>query len=105
MVTCRQLVKDIAGGEWTLGDLTRISAEYFWTWLETDTIGYDGNYYLVWYKYINFERYFWFELGNCIWRKHRSVYQDHMEYFCNDIVKPFNSKFSAIPSVYMICTT
>ena len=27
-----------------------------------------------------------------MWRKHRSVYQYHMQYFCNDIVKPFKVK-------------
>ena len=28
-------------------------------------------------------------LGKEMWRKHRSVYQDHLKYICNDIVKPF----------------
>ena len=27
-----------------------------------------------------------------MWRKHQSVYQDHMKYFRNDIVKPFKVK-------------
>ena len=27
-----------------------------------------------------------------MWRKHQSVYQDHMKYVCNDIVKPFKVK-------------
>ena len=27
-----------------------------------------------------------------MWRKHRSVYQDHMKYVRNDIVKPFKVK-------------
>ena len=27
-----------------------------------------------------------------MWRKHRSVYQDHMKYICNHIVKPFKFK-------------
>ena len=28
-------------------------------------------------------------MGKCILRKHQSVYQDHLKYVCNDIVKPF----------------
>ena len=27
-----------------------------------------------------------------MWRKHRSVYQDHTKYVCDDIVKPFKVK-------------
>ena len=27
-----------------------------------------------------------------MWRNYRSVYQDHMKYVCNDIVKPFKVK-------------
>ena len=27
-----------------------------------------------------------------MWRKHRSLYQDHMKYVRNDIVKPFKVK-------------
>ena len=27
-----------------------------------------------------------------MWRKHQSVYQDHMRYIRNDIVKPFKAK-------------
>ena len=27
-----------------------------------------------------------------MWDKHQSVYQDHMKYICNEIVKPFKVK-------------
>ena len=27
-----------------------------------------------------------------MWRKHQSAYQDHMNYICNDILKPFKVK-------------
>ena len=40
-------------------------------------------------KCVDFERGVWFELGECMWIKHRSVYQDHLKYICDDIVKPF----------------
>ena len=46
-MTCRKSKKDLAVYDWTLGDLTRLSAKYFWTWAKTNTMGYDGNDYLA----------------------------------------------------------
>ena len=63
--------------------------EDFWTWAKTDTIGYDGNSYLAIDKCVDFDKELWFKLGKCMWRKHQSVYQEHMKYVCNDIVKLF----------------
>ena len=91
-MTCKQSEKDLAGDEWTLDDLSGVSTEEFWTWAKTDTIGYDGHPYLASDKCVDFERELWFELGNCMWRKHQIVYQDHMKYVCNDILKPFKVK-------------
>ena len=92
LITCRKLANEIVGDEWTLRNLTRLSAEDFWTWKKTDIKGYDGHYYLARDKCVDLERYLWFEFGKCMWRKHRSFYQDHMKYVCNDIVKPFKVK-------------
>ena len=75
-----------------MGDLSIVSTEELWTWMKTDTIGYDGHLYLAIDKCVDFERELWFELENCMWRKHQSVYQDHMNYVCNNIVKPFKVK-------------
>ena len=87
-MTCRQSENDLAGNECTIGDLTGISVEDFWTWAKTDTTGYDGHDYLARDKCVDLGRELWLELGECMGRKHRSVYQDHMNYVCNDIVKP-----------------
>ena len=43
LVTYRQSANDIAGDEWTLGDLTGLSMEEFWNWSKTDTTEYDGH--------------------------------------------------------------
>ena len=43
LVTCRRLARELAGDDWTLSDLTGLSAEYFCTWAKTDTTGYDGH--------------------------------------------------------------
>ena len=72
-MTCRKSKKDLAVYDWTLGDLTRLSAKYFWTWAKTNTMGYDGNDYLARDNCVNFDMELWFKLGNCMWRKHRSV--------------------------------
>ena len=92
MVTFKQLAKELAGDEWTLGYLSGVHTEEFWTWSKTDTIGYDGNPYLAIDKCVNFDRELWFDMGNLIWRKHRSAYQYHMKYVLNDIVKTFKVK-------------
>ena len=57
-----------------------------------DTTGYDGNPYLSIDKCVDFERYLLLELWKLMWRNHHSVYQYHMKYVCNDIVKPFKVK-------------
>ena len=57
-----------------------------------DTTGYDRHDYLARDKCINFERELCFELCKCMRIKHQSVYQDHMKYVRNDIVKPFKVK-------------
>ena len=69
-----------------------ISAETFWTWDKTDTTGYYGHPLLALDKCFNFDKEIWLELGKFMWRNHRIVYQDHMKYICNDILKPFRFK-------------
>ena len=91
-MTCKQLAKELAGDEWTLGNLSGVSTEDFWTWSKTDTIGYDGHPYLAIDKCVDFERELWFELRKCTCKKHWSVYQENMKHVCKDIVKPFKVK-------------
>ena len=88
-MTCKQSSKELAGDEWNLGNLSGVSTEDFWTWEKTDTIGYGEHPYLAINKCIEFDMELWFELGKGMWRKHQSIYQDHMKYVSNDIVKPF----------------
>ena len=92
LVTCRQQAKELAGDEWTLGKLTGLSLEDFWTWAKKDTTGYDGHDYISQDKCVDFERELWFELGKCMWINHWSVYQEHIKYVCNDILKPLKVK-------------
>ena len=86
---CKQLGKDLVGDKCTLVNLKGLYIEDFWTWDTSDGVGYDGDAYLVLEKCVEFEKELWSELGKLIWRKHRSVFQDHLKYIHNDIVKPF----------------
>ena len=43
LVTYGQSAREFAVDECTLGKLTGIFAEYFWTWEKADTTGYDGH--------------------------------------------------------------
>ena len=92
LVACSQSEMEVVGDEWNLGKLAGISAEAFQTWAKMNTTGYDEHIFLALDKCVDFKKDLWFELGKCIWRKHRSVYQDYMKYICNDIVKPFKVK-------------
>ena len=69
-----------------------LSSKAFRPWAKTDTTGYDRHTYLANDKCVEFERELWFELWKFMWRKHFSVYQDHMKYVRNDIVKHFKVK-------------
>ena len=72
-MTCRQLTKELARYEWTIGELTGLCAEDLWTRENTDNMGYEGHDYLARDKYVNFERGLWFEFGRLMWRKKWSV--------------------------------
>ena len=56
MVTCKQSSKEIAGGKWTIVNMRGVSMKDFWTWVKTDTIGYDRHPYLAIDKCVNFDR-------------------------------------------------
>ena len=51
------------GDKWDLCALKELSIDNFWTWAKKDGIAYDGYAYLGIDKYVNFEKYLWFELG------------------------------------------
>ena len=81
-------MKDIAGDKWELGELKVISTDDLWDWAK-DSIVYYRHDYLGLGKCIRFKSEIWFKLGKCMWRKHWSIYQDHLIYVHNDIVNPF----------------
>ena len=84
--------KGSCGRYCTLSDLKELSTDNFWTWDKIDGVGYDGDAYLGLDKCVNFEKEIWFDLGKAMRRKHRSVFQNHLKYISNGIVKPFYVK-------------
>ena len=85
---CKQSAKELSVDKWDLDALKGLFTDDFWAWVKKDGIGYDGGAYLGLDKYVDFEKELWFELDKCMWRKHQSVYQDHLKYVRNDMVKP-----------------
>ena len=85
LLECKESGKDLAGDKWTIGELKGLSTEDLCTWDKSDGISYDRGVYLVMDKWVNFKKEIWFELGNFMWKNHRSIFQDHL---LIDIVKP-----------------
>ena len=82
-------MKDLVGDKWDLDVLKELSTGDFWTWTKKDGIVYYGDACLGLDKCVDSEKYIWFELENSMLRKHQSVYQEHLKYVRNDILKPF----------------
>ena len=89
LLECKQSSKDLAGYKWNLGELKGLSTDDFWTWYKSDGISYDLDAHPRLEKCVDLKKYIWFDLGKAMWRKNRSVFQDHLKYICNDTVKPF----------------
>ena len=77
------------GYKCNLGDLKEIYTEEFWNWDKSDGIENYWNSYLVLDKCAESKKELWLDLGKCTWSKHRGIFQDHLKYIRNDIVKPF----------------
>ena len=57
LVTCKQSSKELAGADWTWGDIKGLYTEAFWDWEKTGITGYDVHPYLPNDKFVDFERY------------------------------------------------
>ena len=79
LLECKKSTKDLAGDKWTLGALKYLSTNDVWTWSKSNGIVYDGYVYLGLDICIDSKKEFWFHLGKCMCRKHKSVYQDHLK--------------------------
>ena len=75
------MAKCIEGDKCTLVDLKALSTERFLTWYKSDRLDNYWDVYLGFYKFVNLSKELWFELEKFMWRKHHSVFQDHINTF------------------------
>ena len=71
------------------GETKYVTMEQLWTWVNLDGVEVSGDLYLGAERCLDFEKYIWFELGKRAWKKHWSVFQVHVKYIHNGIVKHF----------------
>ena len=88
LLECKQSAKDIAEDKGTLGKLKELSTNYLCTWDKSDGLAYNEDACLVLEKCVNFKKDIWLDLVKAVWRNHRIIFQDHLKYIFNDIVKP-----------------
>ena len=63
--------------------------EDFWTWAKADRTNSDG-YLVSWSDRCEyFKKEIWFELGECMYRRHCYTFKEHIEYIHNEIVKNY----------------
>ena len=84
------MAKDLAGDNCALRDLKDLSTADFWNWANSDGLDNYGDAYLGLDKCVDFKKDIWFKLGMGMRRKHHTVFQDHLKYIHNDIVKPLS---------------
>ena len=89
LVESKQSQKGITGYQWILRTTEYVTMEKLWTCMQLDGVDGSGYIYLGAYRCLNFQKEFWLDLGKIMWKKHRSVFQDHVKYIHSDIVKPF----------------
>ena len=63
--------------------------ERLWIWKNLDGVNASEDVYLGADMWINLKKEIWLELGKSTCKKYQSIFQDHVKYIHNDIVKPF----------------
>ena len=89
LAECKGLEKGIAGDQWTLGTTEDVTKDKFWTWEKLYGADASGDVYLCADRCLDFEKDIWLESGKIIRKKHWIIFQDHVKYIHNKMVKPF----------------
>ena len=76
---CKNLEKGLSRYQWTLISKENVTMEQLWNWSKLDNIERVVDIFTGPQHCTYFEKDLWFELGKIMWRKHRSIFQDHMK--------------------------
>ena len=86
---CKELAKGLTGDQRILGLANSVTMDQFGTWSRVGRCDNMGDPISGSELSAYFEKEFWFNFGKSMGRKHWSIFQDHVKYIHNDIVKPF----------------
>ena len=89
LAECKESENSSAGDQWALGATKDVTMDKLWTCTKLDGVDASGYVYLGADMCLNFKKDIWLYLRKSMWKKHQSVFQDHVKYIHNDIVKPF----------------
>ena len=88
-MACKDTDRGLADNQWTIGAEKFVTMEQLWVLDQVDGVDYDVYAVTGEEHCTEFEKWLWFELVNSMWMKHRYVFQDHVKYIHNYIVKKF----------------
>ena len=86
---CRESARRYDGNQWTIGAANSVTMEKLLNYGKVDRRDVDGDPTSGAEHCTCFDKELWFESVKTIMRKRRSIFQDHVKYMHNDIVKPF----------------
>ena len=89
--------KVIARDQWTLIVMKDVTMDQFWNCVKLDGVNASRCVYLDSDSCLNSEKEVWFDSGKIIWNKQWRVFQEHIKYIHNDIVKPFRGSILQYP--------
>ena len=75
--------------QWSLGAAKSVTMDQFWTCYKVYRRNAAGNHISGADSCTYFDKELWFDLVKIMWINHKSVFQDHLKYMHNYIVKPF----------------
>ena len=89
VISYKDIARDKAGNQWSLGKPEGVCLEDFWAFWNTNVIGCYDDDTTAEDSCINLDQALWFMLGRSSHKKHLSMFGEHIYYVRNDIQNPF----------------
>ena len=86
-MVCKEVARGYAGYQWTFRVTNDVIMEEIWTWENQDGLESDSDPIREVERREDFKKELCLELGKSMWRNHQSVFQYHVKYIHNDIVR------------------